>query len=655
MVAGNLMRTTLSNSGLWYDAVDPEVSIIVLNLENAELTRKCMEYVSSHTCGRRYEVIVVDNGSSADDFRALAELEEDFRIIRLSANRFFGEGNNIGAERSKGKYLVFLNNDAFVTEGWLSPLIDLLERDDTVGGVGPRFLYPDGRLQEAGAFIDEDGVAVQVGKFSIYDENDLSKYRVVDYCSAACFAVRRDIFDRVAGFDHIYEPLYYEDADLCFRIASLGKHIYYCPDSTVYHIENATSSEQRVKLSLNNIVELSKATFLSRWGEWLSARSANRNRPHIREFSVPANAPRSSSASLRNIVFYSPYELIAGGGERYILSAAAAVSEGHHVYVATEESYSRHRLTALARQLSLDLSRIELIKRNEIPLLGEVEWSVMIGNEVIPAFPGFGKRNVYVCQFPFPLDRADLAARWGNGDRIEKIVVYSNFAKEHFVALQQRLKIAQKDLQVIFPPVTPVPIKAGPKNGPMKVTLIGRFFCGGHNKRHDVAIDAVRKLVERGLSVELNLVGSVHAGAEHRTHLEWLKERARGLPVIFHTNLSREGIERVLGESQLYWHATGFGVDDAVHPEKCEHFGISILEAMSAGCVPLVCRNGGPIEFVTEQVNGFHYGSLDELVEKSHLLLERPDMLKALGGTARGAAAKYSQEAFDARWRELLE
>jgi GT2 family glycosyltransferase len=133
--------------------------------------------------------------------------------------------------------------------------------------VGPRLLYPDGRLQEAGAFIDEDGVAVQVGKFSIYDKNDLSKYRVVDYCSAACFAVRRGTFDCVAGFDHIYEPLYYEDVDLCFKITSLGKHIYYCPESAVYHIENATSSEQRVKLSLNNIVELNKATFLSRWGD----------------------------------------------------------------------------------------------------------------------------------------------------------------------------------------------------------------------------------------------------------------------------------------------------------------------------------------------------------------------------------------------------
>ena len=160
------MQMTLRNSELWYDPIEPEVSIIILNLEKAELTKKCLEYISSHTCGRRYEVVVVDNGSSPEDFRKLAELEGNFHLVRLSANRFFGEGNNIGAERSKGKYLVFLNNDAFVTAGWLSPLIDLLERDDSLGGVGPRFLYPDGRLQEAGAFIDENGVAVQVRKYA---------------------------------------------------------------------------------------------------------------------------------------------------------------------------------------------------------------------------------------------------------------------------------------------------------------------------------------------------------------------------------------------------------------------------------------------------------------------------------------------------------
>ena len=160
--------------------------------------------------------------------------------------------------------------------------------------------------------------------------------------------------------------MYYEDVDLCFKIASLGKHIYYCPNSTVYHVENATSSEQRVELSLENIVELNKATFLSRWGAWLSARSVNRDCPHTRKFFLPTNAPKSPHASLEKIVFYAPYELIAGGGERYILSAAAAVSENHDVYVATEKSYSRHRLTALGREFSLDLSRIELIRRDKI-------------------------------------------------------------------------------------------------------------------------------------------------------------------------------------------------------------------------------------------------------------------------------------------------
>ena len=86
-----------------------------------------------------------------------------------------------------------------------------------------------------------------------------------------------------------------------------------------------------------------------------------------------------------------------------------------------------------------------------------------MGNEVIPAFPGFGKRNVYICQFPFPLDSAGVAARWGEFDQIDEIVVYSDSVKEHFAACLQRLKIPHKNLRVIFPPVALLPSEAGLK------------------------------------------------------------------------------------------------------------------------------------------------------------------------------------------------
>src|SRR4051794_31912819 len=111
----------------YYDPVAPEVSIIILNFNKSELTATCLRHIWTHTTGRRYEVVVVDNGSDADEFCKLDDIAGEFQLVALPINRFFGEGNNIGVEYSNGKYVLFLNNDAFVTEGWLEPLIDTLE------------------------------------------------------------------------------------------------------------------------------------------------------------------------------------------------------------------------------------------------------------------------------------------------------------------------------------------------------------------------------------------------------------------------------------------------------------------------------------------------------------------------------------------------
>jgi GT2 family glycosyltransferase len=258
---------------VYYNGIDPAISIIVLNFNRASLTRKCLKHLWKHTTGGHFEILVVDNGSSVEDLRHLAEAPGPFTLLQLGSNRYFSEGNNIGAEHSRGRHIVFLNNDAFVTKGWLEPLITVLEHRPNAGGVGPRFIYPDGRLQEAGAFVDEDGYSIQVGNSDIHDVADQFRERIVDYCSAACLAVTREAFELVGGFDPVYEPAYYEDADLCFKIGSLGKHIFYCPYSTVVHIKNATSFETWDRLAIQNIIERNRRIFLSRWGGWLRKRA----------------------------------------------------------------------------------------------------------------------------------------------------------------------------------------------------------------------------------------------------------------------------------------------------------------------------------------------------------------------------------------------
>ena len=154
------MSAKRANDQIWYDAETPVVSIIIVNFKNISDLTDCLSSVWEHTAGHKYEIVAVDNGSGAEEFDGIRVLGERLRLISLNENRFFGDGNNIGVEHAKGRYVVFLNNDCHVTPNWLQPLVATLQQNPLCGGVGPKFLYPDGRLQEAGAFIGSNGWAL---------------------------------------------------------------------------------------------------------------------------------------------------------------------------------------------------------------------------------------------------------------------------------------------------------------------------------------------------------------------------------------------------------------------------------------------------------------------------------------------------------------
>jgi len=264
---------------MWYDADTPDVSVVILNFNKSDLTRQCLEALWANTFGYRYEIVIVDNGSRAEEVQRLAQAGSHFRLIRLPENRYFGGGCNAGAQQSRGRHLVFLNNDAFVNSNWLQPLIVALEQYPDAGAAGPRMFSPDGRLQEAGAFVNEAAAPLRVGSIASYHPQEEFETRIVDYCSAACLAIPKRLFDELGGFDLLFTPGYYEDVDLCLKIAAASRFVYYCPESTVVHVGSATSNAVWNTAELTELFENNRRKFLARWGGWLKARAENREAP----------------------------------------------------------------------------------------------------------------------------------------------------------------------------------------------------------------------------------------------------------------------------------------------------------------------------------------------------------------------------------------
>ena len=286
-----------------FDPVAPEVSIVILNWNGGDMTLLCLQHLWQHTRGHHYEIIVVDNGSGPDEVARL-EAEAPFvRILPLGGNRYFGEANNIGVEAAKGRYVCLLNNDAFVSPGWLPPLVRLLAEDAAIGAVGPRFLYPDGSLQEAGGLVDPDGSVIQLGKGADVNDPQFGQTRTVDYVSAACVLVRREDFIRVLGFDLAWDPAYYEDVDLCLKLRLIGLRSVVCAASTIVHIENATSSNTGASLQLGNIVAINRAKFVGRWAPYLQ--SAGQERPALIPAGPVTLAPVRPADGRRRVVIFT--------------------------------------------------------------------------------------------------------------------------------------------------------------------------------------------------------------------------------------------------------------------------------------------------------------------------------------------------------------
>jgi GT2 family glycosyltransferase/glycosyltransferase involved in cell wall biosynthesis len=237
---------------------------VVLTYNRAEHTYRCLDSVLWYV-DLPYELIIVDNASHDETGQLLARLD-NATILRNAENVGFGEGCNQAAAIARGRYLLLLNNDAQLTAGCVRTLVETAERIPDCAAVGCKVVMPDGRLQEAGSIIWDDGTTMGYGRDDAPDSLPYSYVREVDYCSAACLLVRADVWKQAGGFDSRYAPAYYEDADLAMAMRTFGWRVIYQPVAVAVHQEYTSSSPDAAReLMIRN-----RERFVEKWSRELA-------------------------------------------------------------------------------------------------------------------------------------------------------------------------------------------------------------------------------------------------------------------------------------------------------------------------------------------------------------------------------------------------
>lgn len=243
----------------------PLVSIVIPLFNKLDFTQKCLRALFQNTPDGVFELIIIDNGSTDGTkpfLQTITPIRNNVKVITNAKNAGFAKACNQGAREASAENVLFLNNDTEPVKGWLEPLLDIIDNDDTVAAVGSKLLYPDMTIQHAGIVIvndiaNNDPLQARNNHVNrpstIPEANEATVYQAL---TAACLLVRKSDFQRANEFDEEYWNGY-EDVDLCFKLREQGKKLVYQPASTVVHHESKSGPERFIK-ARDNILRLHK-------------------------------------------------------------------------------------------------------------------------------------------------------------------------------------------------------------------------------------------------------------------------------------------------------------------------------------------------------------------------------------------------------------
>lgn len=268
-------------SEIKYQDKPDSYSIIIPVFNNLTYTKNCIDSIINSKINRiPIELIIINNASTDGSIEYLNDLAEKkmIKLINNDENLPFAVACNQGAKVAAGKYLVFLNNDTQVTNGWLISLNNIFTNEDKVAIQGVKLLYPNNSVQHCGivyGYLKKNLLAHYHIYLSVpHNSERVNISREYQMVTGACLAIRTSIFNELGAFDENYF-FGHEDLDLCLKARKAGYKVWYNADSVVYHYESMTKKSINIKdydrffNAPDGNDDKNNTYFHSKWGDFI--------------------------------------------------------------------------------------------------------------------------------------------------------------------------------------------------------------------------------------------------------------------------------------------------------------------------------------------------------------------------------------------------
>lgn len=362
-------------------------------------------------------------------------------------------------------------------------------------------------------------------------------------------------------------------------------------------------------------------------------------------------------------LIYDPYLDTLGGGERYCLTVAEILlKQGWTVDICW--SGDPQLISSAQSRFGLNLDKLNIIPDifgltnyahhssllSKYKLTKQYDLCFYLSDGSIPFL--FSKKNILHTQVPFISKRSfkDKVLNMVKTIFITKVVYNSKFT-----ATFSPQYLSSK-ASIIYPPVDVTALGTLQEPKQNIILSVGRFDNLLNSKKQDLLVQVFSQFISQNPNTnwKLVLMGGSLQSETNNTYLLYLRNLAKNLPIEFIVNPNFDKLKQVYAISRIYWHAAGYGVNQTTHPELCEHFGMTPVEAMAAGLVPILVNKGGLPEIVSDGVNGYLWETPAQLLAKTQLIISTPLEFQQMQKLSTESSQKFSKQVFETKILEII-